>query len=213
MTTQRRIDELVVGATEELALITDKTAGAIYSELKSRTDLEGLKFSLKTIERIVKEIRPPQEKSEVWTLADGEGDDARTVLTVLWLVIRRSERQITYFSKDEADWVLRVSKAAPGLHPFRVWLLAKLYQGRATHQKLDTEALDAYIAFMPWVNSANLAVYKGEVSRGLKPVPMWDWIVEQTIHWSEEDAVTSIRTLLHSPWPLEIDDTDTQEPP
>lgn len=179
----------------------------IHKHLSQQEKFNGRVPSQRTIERSVKR-GTSIDKSGRWSLVDSTGDDARTVLNVLRGVIRRSDRRITYFTKDEADWVLKVSKAAPGLDSFCVWLLVKLYQRRLVDKNIDTGDLDAYIAFTPWEGAAQLAVYKDEVSRGLKPLPMWDWIVEPVMRWSEEDSSTSIRTLIFNPWPLEIDDPD-----
>jgi hypothetical protein len=203
---------LVLEAIQALALMTSKTAGAIYSELKSQDDLTGLKFSLKTVERVVKEIRPPQDTSDVWTLADSDGDDARKILSVLRGAIWFSDRQITHFTKTEADWVLKITKVAPGLDALRVWLLAKLYQRRLTDQRLDTEDLDAFLACMPWMSPAALDLYREEVSSGLKPVPMWDWLVEQKPHYVEDgEIVPGWPRMGQISWPGGIDDTERED--
>lgn len=181
----RRTDPLVIEAIQALALITHKTGGAIYSELKARPELAGFKFSLKTVERVVKDMRPAQEKSEIWSLADSDGADSRRILRVLAYVIIESKHRVTFFTKMEAEWVLRLSYAAPGLDALRIWLLGKLYQIRLTRETPNTQDLDAYVAFRPWINDDGLNNYKRVVEQGLKPVPMWDWLVEPQTHYVE----------------------------
>ena len=129
----------------------------------------GVPFELKTIQRHVKSLTP-RDTSGRWSLGDADPDDARTVLDVLSAVIVASEGRITTFTIDEADWVLRVAKAAPGLRPFTVWATARFYMLRKANGE-PTSDLDAFLAFAPWQSSEAGLHYMAAIAKGLPGCP------------------------------------------
>jgi len=113
---------------------------------------------IRTIQRIVKDMKIT-DTSYRWSIKDYDGEDARLIFDVLAEVIDWSDGQKYNFTKKEAEWVLRISKATGDLHAFLVWILAKFYMYRELKGIKDTEELDMYIAFTPWRSMDALQQY------------------------------------------------------
>ncbi len=80
--------------------------------------------SLRNVQRWIGELRP--DVSEPWTLVDSDPDDAATVLRVVGALIARPTGR-TRPTKEEAEWIIRVAHAAPGLtDPDLLFTLARL---------------------------------------------------------------------------------------
>lgn len=65
--------------------------------------------------------------------------------------MERTEGRVTGFTKEQAQWVFKVRRAAPDLDGWYVWRVAAAYQ--LAVQKgtdADRESLDALLAFAPW---------------------------------------------------------------
>ena len=131
--------------------------------------------SLRTIRRVVSEVRV-EDSSGRWGITESEGGDARLILDVLAAVIMATDGKKCSFTTTEANWVLKLRKAAPDAHPYGVWLLAREYM-RAQAKRLDTEALDHYLAFKPWVSANRWGNYSAAVDAGWikeDPLGLWD---------------------------------------
>ena len=179
MTTQsqrieRRIDGDIQDEITALAITTDWTPAQIYREIGER---DQSRVSRRTVERIVKENRVKDETGP-WLMKETDGEDARLILNVLAGVMTWSKGYRQSITKAEAEWILRISKAAPGLSTRNIWLVAATYRSR-DHRGADTTDLDAYLSFMPWLDEEALSRYKSAVKSGwIKATNMWHDLVE-----------------------------------
>lgn len=176
----RYIDGVIEERVKELAL-EGWTAGQIYQYLNDkseRNDLEGVLPSQRTIQRVVADVRV-RDTTGVWRLADSDGEDARCILDVLGWVIRKTNGGKRSFTRAEAQWVLKIYKAAPGADLWLVWLLARLYMIYESEGRTNTGDLDAYLAMTPWKDAACFKLYKYAVEDDwVEPVPLWSAMVE-----------------------------------
>ncbi|MBN2099777.1 MAG: hypothetical protein JW753_09295 [Dehalococcoidia bacterium] len=133
--------------------------------------------SLRTIRRVVSEVRV-EDSSGKWGITESEGDDARLILDVLVAVIMATDGKKCTFTTSEANWVLKLRRAAPGAHPYRVWLLARECM-RAQAKRLDTAAIDHYLAFRPWASANRWGNYAAAIDEGWikeDPLGLWDTV-------------------------------------
>ena len=132
----------------------------IYSHLESTEEFKGRIPSIRTVQRMVKEFRgekPPPS----WHWSDHQGKDARVVLDVLKAI---NESQWPYpgemrtLTKEEADWVVKISNVASGLVPKLVFEVARTY---VVWQRLglSTSWLDFFLAMTPWKDKRSLENY------------------------------------------------------
>jgi hypothetical protein len=122
--------------------------GEIHTALSQDPDFYGRVPSLRTVQRILSEGRP-RDTSGRWTIQSNDGDRVRVVLDALAAVIEQTRGRVNGFTKEEADWIARLDRAAPGLPPFELWRIARLYIGRLSRNE-PTDDLDALLAFAPW---------------------------------------------------------------
>mgnify|MGYP006966873253 CR=1 FL=1 len=186
MTTTRRIDEILESMIVDLLIGSDSTPAAIHRKVSA----EGWEVSTRTVERMAKEYRAPDE-SPPWTVEDSDPEDAKLILA--WLaniieggfVVYRQDRRLT---KAEAFWYLQIRRIAPDLSFVRAGIVANLYRIRAA-KEASTEELDAYLGFAPWRGAEALERYKEMVGAGwVKPITMWDSMVEQVSPWGAIEA-------------------------
>ncbi len=137
----------------------------------------------RTIQRIAKEVAVP-DTSGIWSITDNEGEDARLVLDILAANIV-SKQGFMYpdmkrkFTKAEAQWIIRLRKAAPDAPAKIIILLFQLYMRREAKGITDTADLDGYLAFTPWRNKDCLRLYKRIVVNGWIPkAPLWFSMVD-----------------------------------
>jgi hypothetical protein len=143
---------------------------------------------IRTIRGIVKDVRA-SDTSGVWAITDSEPEDARVVLDFLadtteYLHVDYSTyvnfSSIGTLSKAEAEWVIRLSKIAPGASSTLIATLKNLYMSRQAKSIADTRDLDAYLAFRPWESSDRMKLYKRAVRLNLVPmVPRWEVLIEE----------------------------------
>ena len=146
----------------ELALNpeTNFTPAQIYSLLERTEGFQGRLPSIRTVQRMVKEFRG-EKPSPSWHWSDYQGEDARVILDVLKAINERTwpypgkPRMLT---KEEADWVVKISKVASGLKPMLIFELARTY---VVWQQLGATAisLDFFLAMMPWKDKTSLERY------------------------------------------------------
>ena len=178
MTTTRRIDEILESMIVDLLIRSDLTPAAIHRKVS-----ENWEVSTRTVERMAKEYRAPDE-SPPWTVEDSDPEDAKLILE--WLASFNGFGK--GLKKVEAFWHLKIQRIAPDLSFVRAGILANLYRIR-TAKEASTEELDAYLGFAPWRGAEALERYKQMVGAGrVKPMVMWDTMVERVSPWGAIEA-------------------------
>lgn len=172
MTTQRRIDLDVQQQIEELAL-QGRFAAQIHRELDRHEEYRGRVPTLRTVQRVVKEITP-RDPSGVWSLSGSPDIDATLVMPVLAEVIERTEGERKHLTRSEAGWIAKIREVAPALDLWHCYMLAVAYV-RATEMKASAEGLDAFVAYAPWSGKASSDRYVEAVNNGWAPPP-WPYI-------------------------------------
>ena len=106
---------------------------------------------VRTIQGIAADVAQP-DNSAVWTLAGhtGSADDAALVMAVLGDLENRRRlegRHEPRLTVDEATWIVRITRAVPGLAPaaFLVYVFARQYIARLASGE-DTSDLDRKLA-------------------------------------------------------------------
>jgi hypothetical protein len=130
----------------------------IDRRLKDRDDLPRPLPVLRTIQRIFREVSPP-DRSGDWSLMDAAPDEVEIMLPVLAAILERSEGAKDTMSRAEAEALLRVRTAGPDLPPWESYMLACEYLVRADAGD-PTVDLDAFLAFAPWRSGENLARFR-----------------------------------------------------
>jgi len=118
----------------------------IVDDLASTPAFAGRNPSIRTVQRIVHDLRPTTA-TVPWTLAGDETGEPRLILDVLAAVITETEGRRRHISTEEARWVALVEKAAQLPH-FDLYLVAREYLRRDEARK-DTTDLDHWLAFGP----------------------------------------------------------------
>ena len=184
-TSRRRIDGDVEDEIIELALNRNWTPAQIYRNIDSQKELMGRVPTRRTVERKVSEIRRDAGEAVPWTLAESDGEEARLVLRSRRALILHSEKALHRFDVTEAEWVVRISKAAPDLAPDLAWVIGQVYRrfSRLVKKGNDDDfisALDDYLAFAPWRDAEHYGLYLNAVEQGwVTKAPMWSRLVEQ----------------------------------
>ncbi len=121
----------------------------------------------------------------IWSIADSAAEDSWLVLDVL---AERLARGITkFFTKTEADWIVKVRKAAPDAPNNVVFLLAFSYAVKE-EAGYDSRAMDGYLALTPWKDKGRLRQYKRLVAQKTIPrVPGWPVLVDELFGPLSED--------------------------
>jgi hypothetical protein len=124
----------------------------------------------RTIRRRIAERRPPNPQ-DPWTLAEADGDEGALILPVLAALMERTEGRVAGFTREQAQWVVKVRRAAPDLEPLHAWEVAFAYQGAVQQgREADRASLDALLAFAPW---------RSDEARG----HFWNWIIRYRDDW------------------------------
>ena len=157
-----RVDLDITATIMEQALNAEAnfTPAQIYSYLKSTEEFNGRLPSIRTVQRMVKEFRGAEPSpSSHWS--DYPWEEARVLLDVLRAVDAphwQYSGQIRTLTKEEADWVVKISKAAQGLQPKLVFELARTYV--VWHRLgLSTTWIDSFLVMTPWNDKRSLENY------------------------------------------------------
>ena len=165
----------VVARIKEMA-VSEVSAGAIERQLELEAGTGEAGFgpndvpSRRTIHDIVVEYTP-KDDTDPWELADAEADEAALVLPVLATIIEKTEERRSHVTQAEAQWIVRIRRAAPDLDPWMVYLIALNYMACAQHG-VPHNHLDAYLAFAPWRSQVNRWRYNKATEKNL--VRMFD---------------------------------------
>lgn len=163
--TKRRLSRKVLDKIEELAN-DGYAATQVLIELQKDRNLKGEYLPpLRTLQRIIRDDIIPQDPSGPWSLADSEGIDAPAILEVLAEVISHTEGRVKSVTRNEAKWIVSISRAVPDLPTWGVFTLARAYLKRE-ETKESTADLDTYLAFAPWRDREHEEAYKKAVEAG-----------------------------------------------
>jgi hypothetical protein len=169
MTTRRRRWYKIPGPLHHrIASLADKypawTPKQIYDYLDARNEQGNFKHhviaeyglpEIRTVERIVKESRPP-DPSGAWVPTKWAGEDVALVLEVLKLLCQTGEAY--WPTRAEAERLLWVRRAAPTMDLELAWRFARRYLLYEV-QQVSTERLDWYLTFRPWEGTENKDAY------------------------------------------------------
>lgn len=182
MTTQRRMNLDVLQKIEEFAL-QGRSAAQIHRQLDKEDGYRGGVPTLRTVQRVVKEITP-RDPSEPWSLGDNVEGEA-LIVPVLAELIERTDGRRRHLTRSEATWIARIRSVAPGLALWHCYMLAVAYV-RVAEMKSSTEGLDALLAYAPWDGPTSAERYVHAVNDGRAPAP-WPYIAALRT----EDGATS----------------------
>ena len=118
---------------KQLAL-RDYGPSQILRELKRKNRYKGRLPVLRTIQRITRELSVDDHSGQ-WCLKDYDGGSGRLILDVLGTIIPITGGKVRQFTNADANWVLKIRQAAPGLDLWKVWLLTRLYMLREQHNE------------------------------------------------------------------------------
>jgi hypothetical protein len=172
----RRIHPSIKGEIERRAKLGDSAAEIErhLARLRASGDLPGPVPHLKTIQRIARAARPPAPATpgDAWNPKGAGEGEAMLVLPVLAEVIERSRGHIRTFSRDLAEWIVAVRRAAPTLPPWEAYELSVEYlrAERGERGALPMSALDAYLAFHPWDSEEGAERWQRALERGFVPL-------------------------------------------
>jgi len=181
---RRNIDGDIQDYIEEKAM-DGWTAAQITKKLTISLELKGRGDELpdkRTIQRVVRDKAYP-DTSGNWSIADSAPEDARLVLDVLAHHIESFHSILAYcrsFSKEEAEWIIRLRKAAPDAPPRVITILMHLYMSRKAEGITDETDLNGYLALTPWKDRDCLRRYKHVVAKeSISKVPVWSILVDE----------------------------------
>jgi hypothetical protein len=167
------VEDLII----ELAL-KGWSAGQIHEALERDPNTAGRAPSRRTIERKVKEHRS-DDSSGTWSLVTTTPDDAALILPVLAAIIRGTKGKVTTLTNAEAKEIVTILTACPSIDPLRAFLYARLYLARAKNNA-STVDIDAYLAFMPWVDDAKHQAWAAACKAGWIQSPPLMFLVDDS---------------------------------
>jgi hypothetical protein len=160
----------VYEAIRELAQERGWSASQIYRHLENEAKDDPAQLgrvpTLRTVQRIVRDL-VPADPSDRWTLAESDLHAIRPVLDALGVVIADSGGHVRSITRQFADWVVRIHRAAPDLDAWEIVWLARGYQQEIGLDR-PTDYLDAFLALAPWRSGYG---YR----RWLKVEQSWIW--------------------------------------
>jgi hypothetical protein len=129
-----------------------RLAGLNYSASEIRDKLSREKQlrarvpeSLRTIQHIARRARRGDDESGTWRLADATGDEGALILPVLAAAWEESGGRITFLTRAEADWIVRLRRASVELRAWDYLAVARHYIARLRDGE-STDELDLILA-------------------------------------------------------------------
>lgn len=156
---RRRLVEVdVLAEIESLATIAGASGSAIHRTLAADERFADRELpSERTVQDIVREL-DYRDDSEPWSLTSAAmPDEGALVMPVLGELIRREEVEQTHITRAEADWIVRIRRAAPDMPLFATYRFARFYLALEDSDRADGLAvgdLDAVMALRPWSDEA-----------------------------------------------------------
>ncbi|MBI4507213.1 MAG: hypothetical protein HY691_16910 [Chloroflexi bacterium] len=131
---------------------TDRGPTPILAELKARAGELGLQVevpSLRTVKARLKEYRAVRDPSACWSFADADPDEAERVLPVIAAVAESTRGWRQYVTRGEAQYIVKIRRAAPDIPLSLAFWLAYEYIARAAEGQ-STAGLDLFLSSAPW---------------------------------------------------------------
>jgi len=128
------------------------SAPEIASRFAGHPRLAGGRPDLRTIQRWMDEARGAGPN---WTLGSIDPSnrsglsDAVIALRALGTLAWASGERRASLSEEEAEWTVRIVRAAPTIDPFTAYQIGILYRDRLAHGR-ETRSLDVYLGAAPW---------------------------------------------------------------
>jgi hypothetical protein len=104
--------------------------------------------SLRTVQMLLSEWRPPEGEEKAWTLADADPEDAALILPVLGELTRR-DKGARGVSQQIAQWLVRVRTIAPDMPLLSAFDVSAFY-AHAERTGGETAYLDTFLALEAW---------------------------------------------------------------
>lgn len=176
----------IVAFIEFLAVKNRKAAEIIQALRQNPKYAERPDFpSERKVQRIVREFRP-RDPSGPWRFndSDTERSSTRFLLSVAAAVVEHTDARIRGITNAEAAWLEDIYAAAPEIHPWIAFEMAREYMRREAQGK-TTEDLDDLLAFAPWRATEETAVegswrrYAKALDSGVPSAPsyiLWHWL-------------------------------------
>ena len=148
----------------------------IYDELGQWNDEREYKYpevrehghpEIRTVQKIVKESRPP-DPSGAWMPTEWHGEDIPPVLEIIKYLRQRGAA--FWPTVAEAERILWVKRAAPTLPIEDVWRIMRRYMAHEPKQR-STEYLAVYLAFQSWKGPEAEKEYFAAVPEGERYYP------------------------------------------
>ena len=171
----------------ELAF-TGKAAAEIFRIIEQEVQNVGAKAlpglslevpELRTVQRIVKSVRDIEDAtagSTYWSFDDPQGLDPNLVLDTLSEVTLGTGGRVSYFTVDQAGWMVKIRTSTDGLSGWGAWILYKLCIEATRGDHLDS-GLESVLAFKPWVSTERNDAFKKLIETGKIPEPVcWSYI-------------------------------------
>ena len=163
-----KVDLDMQAEIERLAL---KNWGAtqIHTHLERQETLADRKLpTVRTVQRIVAGLSP-RDSSGPWHIQDADSGEARLILDVLAAVVTETEGRKFQLTRAEADWTIRIRRAATNIPTWETWMAARFYMAREAAGE-ETADLDCLLAFDPWGGGEKAEQYFQAVRAGWIPI-------------------------------------------
>lgn len=172
----------------EIAALTREmfTPAQIHRHLEGRAEFRGRVPHQRTIQRIARDLAPREPRTD-WHWSDYGAEDS---LVLFRLMDNLIEYQIAGDNKDQvkrivqalpshlragfvpdketADWIVKVSKVAPGLDPVESYWIALIYLN-CQQLGIAKDGIDTFLAMQPWTDMAAARRYLAALSEQLIP--------------------------------------------
>ena len=97
----------------------------IWTALREVPEFQGKVPSLRTIQTMVTELRPPDD-SGGWSLSD-DSEEPTFLLAVLGVVVQHSEGRISQLTRGQAEWIERIKRAVPDIPQVTAYWFTRAY--------------------------------------------------------------------------------------
>ena len=123
--------------------------------------------NVRTIQRIVRDLRPADTDGTPWALTLENAEQAAAILRVQAGVAKSHSVRLE-LSVSQANWVWSVSKIAPDLSPWWTYRVGLMLWRRDTAGEPAAD-VQGWLAFRPWASDDDANEYSKAIGAGLVP--------------------------------------------